>query len=297
MKWLLRHRWTFAISGLLFIGIMTCQNLNQSKCSLSCSFYQINSDKIAIPIKVLQLTDLHNSEFGENNQELIDRIASQSPDLILLTGDLLNSGEFVTEIAANLISSLCQIAPVYLSFGNHEIEYRDNFNRDIAQLYQSAGATVLNYEYKDIIINGQPLRIGGIYGYCLPDKYLETGEADPGECKFLWDVENTDRYKILLSHLPIAWMKNDGLEEWDIDCVFSGHLHGGQVILPGIGGVYAPDMGWFPGQLKGIFDSEDGKRHLVLSSGLGNTELVPRFNNIPEIVCVELMPDGTLHKT
>ena len=272
---------------------MTCQNLNQSKCSLSCSFYQINSDKIAIPIKVLQLTDLHNSEFGENNQELIDRIASQSPDLILLTGDLLNSGEFVTEIAANLISSLCQIAPVYLSFGNHEIEYRDNFNRDIAQLYQSAGATVLNYEYKDIIINGQPLRIGGIYGYCLPDKYLETGEADPGECKFLWDFENTDRYKILLSHLPIAWMKNDGLEEWDIDCVFSGHLHGGQVILPGIGGVYAPDMGWFPGQLKGIFDSEDGKRHLVLSSGLGNTELVPRFNNIPEIVCVELMPDGT----
>lgn len=297
MKWLLRHRWTFAISGLLFIGIMTCQNLNQSKCSLSCSFYQINSDKIAIPIKVLQLTDLHNSEFGENNQELIDRIASQSPDLILLTGDLLNSGEFVTEIAANLISSLCQIAPVYLSFGNHEIEYRDNFNRDIAQLYQSAGATVLNYEYKDIIINGQPLRIGGIYGYCLPDKYLETGEADPGECKFLWDFENTDRYKILLSHLPIAWMKNDGLEEWDIDCVFSGHLHGGQVILPGIGGVYAPDMGWFPGQLKGIFDSEDGKRHLVLSSGLGNTELVPRFNNIPEIVCVELMPDGNLHKT
>ena len=274
MKWLLRHRWTFAISGLLFIGIMTCQNLNQSKCSLSCSFYQINSDKIAIPIKVLQLTDLHNSEFGENNQELIDRIASQSPDLILLTGDLLNSGEFVTEIAANLISSLCQIAPVYLSFGNHEIEYRDNFNRDIAQLYQSAGATVLNYEYKDIIINGQPLRIGGIYGYCLPDKYLETGEADPGECKFLWDFENTDRYKILLSHLPIAWMKNDGLEEWDIDCVFSGHLHGGQVILPGIGGVYAPDMGWFPGQLKGIFDSEDGKRHLVLSSGLGNTCLL-----------------------
>lgn len=297
MKWLLRHRWTFAISGLLFIGIMTCQNLNQSKCSLSCSFYQINSDKIAIPIKVLQLTDLHNSEFGENNQELIDRIASQSPDLILLTGDLLNSGEFVTEIAANLISSLCQIAPVYLSFGNHEIEYRDNFNRDIAQLYQSAGATVLNYEYKDVTINSQPLRIGGIYGYCLPDKYLETGEADPGECKFLWDFENTDRYKILLSHLPIAWLKNDGLEEWDIDCVFSGHLHGGQVILPGIGGVYAPDMGWFPGQLKGIFDSEDRKRHLVLSSGLGNTELVPRFNNIPEIVCVELMPDGNLHKT
>lgn len=179
----------------------------------------------------------------------------------------------------------------------YELEYEQNYGTDITALYESAGATVLNYEYKDITINSQPLRIGGIYGYCLPDKYLETGEADPGECKFLWDFENTDRYKILLSHLPIAWLKNDGLEEWDIDCVFSGHLHGGQVILPGIGGVYAPDMGWFPGQLKGIFDSEDGKRHLVLSSGLGNTELVPRFNNIPEIACVELMPDGNLHKT
>lgn len=71
----------------------------------------------------------------------------------------------------------------------------------------------------------------------------------------LWDFENTDRYKILLSHLPIAWLKNDALEEWNMDCVFSGHLHGGQVILPGIGGVYAPDMGWFPGRLKGVFDS------------------------------------------
>ena len=73
-------------------------------------------------------------------------------------------------------------------------------------------------------------------------------------------------------------MKNDGLEEWDIDCVFSGHLHGGQVILPGIGGVYAPDMGWFPGQLKGIFDSEDGERHLALCvtcSGLIQTRYIP----------------------
>ena len=101
-----QHKWTLIII-LLFLGITTCQNLDQSKHSLSCSSYQIPSDKIDTPIRILQLTDLHNSEFGEDNQELIDRIASQSPDLILLTGDLLNSGEPVTEIAVNLISSLC----------------------------------------------------------------------------------------------------------------------------------------------------------------------------------------------
>ena len=91
MKWLRQHKWTLIISVLLFLGITNCQNLDQSKHSLSYSSYQIPSDKIDTPIRILQLTDLHNSEFGEDNQELIDRIASQSPDLILLTGDLLNS--------------------------------------------------------------------------------------------------------------------------------------------------------------------------------------------------------------
>ena len=212
-----QHKWVFVIIILLFLGITTCQNLDQSKYSLSCSSYQIPSDKIDTPIRILQLTDLHNSEFGEDNQELIDRIASQSPDLILLTGDLLNSGEPVTEIASNLISSLCEIAPVYLSLGNHEIEYQDNFGTDVTQLYQDAGAIVLEHQYRDITVKGQSLRIGGIYGYCLPDKYLETEEADLSECMFLWDFENTDRYKILLSHLPIAWLKNDALEEWSVD--------------------------------------------------------------------------------
>ena len=185
MKWLRQHKWTLIISVLLFLGITNCQNLDQSKHSLSYSSYQIPSDKIDTPIRILQLTDLHNSEFGEDNQELIDRIASQSPDLILLTGDLLNSGEPVTEIATNLISSLCEIAPVYLSLGNHEIEYQDNFGTDVTQLYQAAGAIVLEHQYRDITVKGQSLRIGGIYGYCLPDKYLETEEADLSECMLM----------------------------------------------------------------------------------------------------------------
>ena len=294
MQALRRHKWAFVIIVLLLIGIMIGRNLDQSKYFLNYSSYQISSDKINTSVRILQLTDLHNSEFGENNQKLIDRVASQSPDLILITGDLLNSDEPRTDIATNLISSLCDIAPVYISLGNHEMEYQDNFDVNIIELYQAAGAEVLEYQYEDITVNGQQLRLGGIYGYCLPEKYLETDEADPEECAFLTGFQSTDLYMVLMCHIPVCWMINDGLEEWDVDCVLSGHVHGGQVILPLIGGLYAPDMGWFPGRLKGIFSSKTGNKVLVLSSGLGNTENIPRFNNIPEIVVVDLVPKKNL---
>ena len=294
MQALRRHKWAFVIIVLLLIGIMIGRNLDQSKYFLNYSSYQISSDKINTSVRILQLTDLHNSEFGENNQKLIDRVASQSPDLILITGDLLNSDEPRTDIAINMISSLCDIAPVYISLGNHEMEYQDNFDVNVIELYQAAGAEVLEYQYEDITVNGQQLRLGGIYGYCLPEKYLETDEADPEECAFLTDFQSTDLYMVLMCHIPVCWMINDGLEEWDVDCVLSGHVHGGQVILPLIGGLYAPDMGWFPGRLKGIFSSKTGNKVLVLSSGLGNTENIPRFNNIPEIVVVDLVPKKNL---
>lgn len=190
LRW---HKETFVISGLLFVGIMAGRTIYQSQYSLICSSYQIHSDKIDTSIQILQLTDLHNCEFGENNQKLIDWLANQTPDLILLTGDLLNSDEPKTDIADKLITSLCDIAPVYISLGNHELEYEQNYGVNISSLYESAGANVLDHQYEDITINGQHLRIGGIYGYCLPDKYLETDEADPGECMFLRDFENTDR--------------------------------------------------------------------------------------------------------
>ena len=100
--------------------------------------------------------------------------------LILLTGDLLNSDEQCTDIATDLIAKLCDIAPVYFSNGNHEIEYKENYGVDIGELYREAGAVVLEKEYQDITVKNQKIRLGGIYGYCLPGKYLETGEADSG---------------------------------------------------------------------------------------------------------------------
>ena len=285
-----RHRWLAFALVFFIIMVLVCWSVFQSGNALICTSYSIHSDKITKPIRVVQLTDLHNSIFGKDNRRLIDLVKEQLPDLILITGDLLNSGESETKIAEALISNLCGIAPVYVSLGNHEVEYQERYGVDMAAQYEAAGAVVLDKQYRDITVNGQQIRLGGIYGYCLPAKFLKTGEADPEDCAFLEELENTGFYTILMCHMPVCWLINDGLDEWKIDCVFSGHVHGGQVILPFIGGVYAPDMGWFPGRLEGAFYSENGKKTLILSRGLGNMELIPRWNNTPEIVAVNIVP-------
>lgn len=282
-----RKKTTFIIAILSLLTIISVISLCTSTHALTITTYQLSSN-IPTSLRILQLTDLHNSEFGANNSRLISTVRNQSPDLILLTGDLLNSDEQRTDIATDLITRLCDIAPVYCSNGNHEIEYQENYGVDVDELYREAGAVVLEKEYQDIIINDQKIRIGGIYGYCLPGKFLETGEADQEETAFLEDFQNTDLPTILLCHMPVCWMINGSLDEWNVDYVFSGHVHGGEVVLPFIGGLYGPDLGWFPGRMEGIFTSENEEKTLILSRGLGTSERIPRFNNIPEIMVVDI---------
>ena len=275
--------------ALLVIGAVSTF---QSHHTLSITNHTLASSKLTDSIRILQLTDLHNSEFGEENGELIELCDEQNPDIILLTGDLVNMDEPNTNIATVLISKLTNIAPVYVSLGNHELANEATFGNDLIKLYEQAGATVLEQDYIDISINDQDIRLGGIYGYCLPSKYLVTGEALPEECDFLYDFQDTEDCTILMCHMPVTWLINGSLEEWDVDYVFSGHAHGGQIILPFIGGMYAPDMGYFPGNLKGVFSSEDNSNHLILSSGLGSGTCVPRINNKPEIVVVDIINEN-----
>lgn len=269
---------------LLSLVLILCLSLYTSAYSLAITTYSLTSNN-SISLRILQLTDLHNSEFGENNSRLLTVVRTQFPDLILLTGDLLNSNEQRTDIATNLITQLCEIAPVYCSNGNHEIEYQEKYGVDVDELYREAGAAVLEKEYQDITVDNQKIRIGGIYGYCLPG---DTGEDRPEETTFLKDFQKTNLPTILMCHMPVCWMINGSLDAWDVDYVFSGHVHGGEVILPFIGGLYGPDFGWFPGRMEGIFTSEDNEKTLILSRGLGTSERIPRFNNIPEIIVVDI---------
>lgn len=285
-----RKRWICLII-LAAIAVFILSDLAYSKYGLKTTYYEILSSKITDPIRIVQLTDLHNSEFGTDNRRLIERVEEQEPDLILMTGDMLNSSDENTDIAVNLIEDLSAVAPVYYSYGNHEEEYEENYQMSPAPLLEEAGAVVLDKEYEDVAFADQTIRIGGIYGYCMPEKYLVSNEADPEECAFLDDFMNTDSFTLLMCHMPYVWRVFNGLEEWKIDCVMCGHAHGGQIRLPFVGGLYAPDEGWFPGVEQGGWVSEDGQRYMVLSAGLGTSYHIPRFNNVPEIVVLDLLPE------
>ena len=287
-----RHKSAMKKRIIIIIGsiILSGLSLYLSTHALAPSHYSLTEPALTAPIRIVQLTDLHNSQFGENNTKLIDKVAAREPDLILITGDLLNQNEERTDIAETLISGLAGIAPVYVSLGNHEVGYESRYGADIRAVYEAAGAAVLEYDWLDLEIKGQAIRLGGIYGYCLPAKYASTGEARPRETEFLAAFQDTVDLTVLMCHMPVCWIINGSLDEWDVDLVLSGHSHGGQVRFPLIGGLWAPDQGWFPGRMSGLYQSSDGTKTMVLSRGLGNTEGLPRFNNIPEVLVLDLLP-------
>ena len=287
----MRVSWKRALAALLIVlAVVGFWWLYGSKYGLEVTNYVIATPKLTAPVRIVQLTDLHNSRFGEDNARLVNLVKKQRPDIIVLTGDMLNGDERETVIATGLIEQLAGIAPVYSAYGNHERANERLFGTDTTALYEQAGAHVLEREYADITVNGQAVRLGGVLGYCLSEKYLRSGEARCAEVEYLKRFQDTDRFTILLCHYPLCWIEDDNLEEWDIDCIFAGHVHGGQVRLPVIGGAYAPDQGIFPGRMCGLYYSRDHERVMVLSRGLGSRGSVPRINNVPEIVVVDILP-------
>lgn len=281
-----KAKWFTIVAVLILITAFMVVNLLLSKYGLSVSQYEIKSDKITSPIRIVQLTDLHNSEFGQNNQTLYEKVKRQNPDLILITGDLLNNDQDNTDIAVSLIKKLVEISKVYVSKGNHELEFDERTGKKIEEIYESAGAVVLDDSYVDIKIREQKVRLGGVYGYCLPQNYLSKNDSRQAQCDFLTDFQNTDNYKVLMSHLPYPWWNYSFGNEWNVDLVLCGHTHGGQIILPFLGGLYDGETGWFPGEVSGY--KKDGA-DIIVSRGLGNTEQIYRFNNIPEIVTVDIL--------
>lgn len=227
--------------------------------------------------KIVQVSDLHNATFGQNQESLIKKVENTQPDAIFITGDLVDSNRYNLDAALVLVDALVEMSDVYFVTGNHEVAV--NKIDEIKEALTARGVIVLENETVQWELEGEALQIAGIHDP-LMDQYFRdeqyTREA-------LETAGLTDQFTLLLAHRPeqIAVYAEKG-----IDVVFSGHAHGGQVRIPGIGGIYAPGQGWFPRMTDGIFRNESTQ--LVLSRGLGNSGFPLRIFNLPEVVAVTL---------
>ncbi|MFJ5771205.1 metallophosphoesterase [Psychrobacillus sp. NPDC093180] len=222
-------------------------------------------------LKIVQISDLHDATFGENQEKLAQKVRNASPDLIFLTGDLIDSNRYDLENSLELVRQIISLAPIYYVTGNHEIATNDVDH--IKSALSDLGVHVLSNEETIIEKDGEHLRIVGIED---PLNGVSVGDS-------LSKFGKMDDYTLVLSHRPETFQ--DYVDS-GVDLVFSGHAHGGQFRIPGLGGLAAPGQGLFPKYTAGVYEEQDTK--MIVSRGLGNSVFPVRVFNTPEIVVVTL---------
>ena len=255
--------------------------------------YRVTSSKfgnMTDEIKIAFLSDLHNRSYGENNQYLIEAIKEESPDLILIGGDMvLAKYKKGSQNALELMKQLPQIAPVYACNGNHEQRMKDkpesygDFELYKKQLID-VGVVLLENEVEYVFINGINIKISGLE---LPLSYYlnrrNRRNITRRTMKSYVGMAEEIGYQILLTHYPQPYKM---YKSWGADLVLAGHLHGGMVRIPGWRGLLSPQWEWFPkysGEL-----TKDGNNTIIVSRGLGNHTVPVRLFNKAEIVMVTL---------
>lgn len=260
---------------------------------ISTTSYSVALQNLGSSVRVILLSDLHGKSFGRENSRLIAKIEEQTPDVIFLDGDMIDRSADSADVQEllRLIKRLHEIAPVYFAPGNHELEYMQTDTSLLTQVAEAC-AVVVNDSYADVTIAGQPLRIGGIMGHAFYFGRSEEEFSSSPEYQFLKAFEDTDVPKICLAHMPDTFIFNGAYNLWNVDLVLSGHTHGGLIRLPFIGGMYAPMQGWFPEYDRGYFLLGEHMQ-MVISAGLSGHGVIPRINNPPEIVVIDLVPETT----
>ena len=231
--------------------------------------------------KIVHISDLHNKEFGKNQQNIIAKIKEINPDIIVITGDIIDSYDTNVQISADFINGISKIAPVYYVTGNHESRILDDYVSLKTQI-QTAGIHVLENEFITISNGNDKINIIGMNDPSF-DFLKLTGSTDEEIVATNLNglTEDLKGYNILLSHRPELI---DIYASFNINLVFSGHAHGGQIRIPFIGGIIAPNQGFFPKYTSGLYEVKNTK--MVVSRGLGNSAFPIRINNRPEIVVV-----------
>ena len=248
--------------------------------ALELNTYRIESDKIPSAFdgfRIAQVSDLHNTEIGKDNEKLLSILKESEPDIIVITGDMVDLRNTKINIALAFAEQAVKIVPCYYVTGNHEVyveEYEDLKNGLI-----ELGVTVLDDVKTEIERSGEMITLVGVDD---PSFSFTDNETLMNE-KLDNLLSEDDGYTILLSHRPELFKI---YVEKGVDLVFTGHAHGGQFRIPFVGGVVAPNQGLFPKYDAGIYT--DGETNMLVSRGIGNSLFPFRINNRPEAVLVEL---------
>lgn len=230
--------------------------------------------------KIAHVSDLHNAEFGADNSKLLSMLSEEKPDIIVITGDLIDSVHTDIEVAAKFAENAALIAPCYYVTGNHEARMPAEFS-ELKNRLEEAGVKVLSDESQKIFCGEEHIRIIGLDDPDMSEKYY-LGDSAVTDVK-LRNMELKNEFSLILSHRPelfSVYVSNG------INLALCGHAHGGQIRLPFIGGLVAPNQGFFPKYDAGLFEEENTK--MIVSRGLGNSLFPLRVNNRPELVFISL---------
>ena len=251
--------------------------------SLTVSNYSVSPESLPDGFdgfRIVQISDLHNKNF---HGRLTRKIQKLNPDIIVITGDIIDSYHTRTRVSVDFIEKIRSVAPIYYVTGNHErrIDEYPEFKAEIKKL----GVNVLENENVCIERNGDEIRLTGIndinfFGSSLMDENRIAFSQKLDEL----NVQSGEKTNILLSHRPELF---DLYAEAGYDLVFSGHAHGGQIRLPFVGGILSPGQGFFPEYSEGTH--KKGKTEMIVSRGLGNSFFPFRIFNRPEITVCDLM--------
>lgn len=230
--------------------------------------------------RIVHVSDLHNTVFGEHNQKLLDRIRNAEPDIIAITGDLLDSYHTNLAAALEFAEEARRIAPCYYVPGNHEsrISAYHQFKKGLT----ARGVVVLEDRAMEIIYKGQTIHLVGLIDSSFSPEYPAV-RSHVIISRALEHLVRPDTYTLLLSHRPDLF---DTYAAFDVDLVLSGHAHGGQIRLPFVGAVFAPNQGFFPKYDAGLYRKE--RTQMVVSRGLGNSSFPIRVHNRPEVIAITL---------
>ena len=268
------------LAALLFITVW----IAIANKALTVTSFTVNGNNIPSGFDgymIAHVSDLHNTKIGTDNSRLLTEIKNAKPDIIAITGDLIDSRNTNVEISLAFVSEAVKIAPCYYVPGNHES--RTDEYEDLKAGLISLGVSVLENKSASIYKNGEYINIFGVNDPAFYKKTISKDEKRVMRSLLDAHLTSNGQFTLMLSHRPELF---EIYAEYPVDLVLSGHAHGGQFRLPFIGGLYAPEQGAFPKYDAGLFE-KDGTS-MIVSRGIGNSSFPFRLNNNPELIIIEL---------